>query len=208
MANEEQIKPVDWAKEHGVKVDVVMKLLRDAGVAVRTQVSKLDAKDYEKIEADAEAERQKAEARNKNLKKASSAETSNASSDKKNESASAGDGKLKAKLIRTKKPAAAKPAATVKPAAPKAEAPAAAEAAGRAGDRGSDPAADPVSSLPRERRHGDALHPRRHAPAVNSVCAFRAPWRGSARAPRRGRPPSSARQGSAPPRPAQREGPP
>lgn len=127
MANEEQIKPVDWAKEHGVKVDVVMKLLRDAGVAVRTQVSKLDAKDYEKIEADAEAERQKAEARNKNLKKASSAETSNASSDKKNESASAGDGKLKAKLIRTKKPAAAKPAATVKPAAPKAEAPAAAE---------------------------------------------------------------------------------
>ena len=83
MANEEQIKPVDWAESHGVKVDVVMKLLRDAGVAVRTQVSKLDAKDYEKIEADAEAERQKAEARNKNLKKASSAETSNASSDKK-----------------------------------------------------------------------------------------------------------------------------
>ena len=142
MANEEQIKPVDWAKEHGVKVDVVMKLLRDAGVAVRTQVSKLDAKDYEKIEADAEAERQKAEARNKNLKKASSAETSNASSDKKSESASAGDGKLKAKLIRTKKPAAktaaapaapaTKPAATVKPAAPaapvpKAEAPKAPE---------------------------------------------------------------------------------
>ena len=140
MANEEQIKPVDWAKSHGIKVDVVMKLLRDAGVAVRTQVSKLDAKDYEKIEADAEAERQKAEARNKNLKKASSAETSNASSDKKSESASAGDGKkLKATLIRTKKPAkpaaaaapaAAKPAATVKPAAPapKAEAPAAVEA--------------------------------------------------------------------------------
>ena len=141
MANEEQIKPVDWAKSHGIKVDVVMKLLRDAGVAVRTQVSKLDAKDYEKIEADAEAERQKAEARNKNLKKASSAETSNASSDKKSESASAGDGKkLKATLIRTKKPAkpaaaaaapaAAKPAATVKPAAPapKAEAPVAVEA--------------------------------------------------------------------------------
>ena len=55
MANEEQIKPVDWAKSHGIKVDVVMKLLRDAGVAVRTQVSKLDAKDYEKIEADAAA---------------------------------------------------------------------------------------------------------------------------------------------------------
>lgn len=143
MANEEQIKPVDWAESHGVKVDVVMKLLRDAGVTVRTHMSKVDAKDYEQIEAAAEAERQKAEARNKNLKKASSADASNASSDKKKESASAGEGKLKAKLIRTKKPAAkpaaataapaapaAKPAAIVKPAAapaapaPKAEAPA------------------------------------------------------------------------------------
>ena len=143
MANEEQIKPVDWAESHGVKVDVVMKLLRDAGVTVRTHMSKVDAKDYEQIEAAAEAERQKAEARNKNLKKASSADASNASSDKKKESASAGEGKLKAKLIRAKKPAAkpaaataapaapaAKPAAIVKPAAapaapaPKAEAPA------------------------------------------------------------------------------------
>ena len=143
MANEEQIKPVDWAESHGVKVNVVMKLLRDAGVTVRTHMSKVDAKDYEQIEAAAEAERQKAEARNKNLKKASSADASNASSDKKKESASAGEGKLKAKLIRAKKPAAkpaaataapaapaAKPAAIVKPAAapaapaPKAEAPA------------------------------------------------------------------------------------
>ncbi len=149
MANEEQIKPVDWAKEHGVKSDLVMKLLRENGVKVLTQVSKVNASEYEKIEATVDAERQKAEARNKNLKKASSAETSNASSDKKKESASAGDGKLKAKLIRTKKPAAkpaaapaaapaapaAKPAAVVKPAAapaaPKAEpvaAPAAAPA--------------------------------------------------------------------------------
>ena len=157
MANEEQIKPVDWAKSHGIKVDVVMKLLRDAGVAVRTQVSKLDAKDYEKIEADAEAERQKAEARNKNLKKASSAETSNASSDKKSESASAGDGKkLKATLIRTKKPAkpaaapaAAKPAATVKPAAPapKAEAPAAVEAPAAAAVAGAGGGTEPHRHL-------------------------------------------------------------
>ena len=149
MANEEQIKPVDWAKEHGVKSDLVMKLLRDNGVKVLTQVSKVNASEYEKIEAAVETERQKAEARNKNLKKASSAETSNASSDKKKESASAGEGKLlKAKLIRTTtkktvKPAAsaapaaaapaAKPAAVVKPAAPKVEpkveaAPAAVEA--------------------------------------------------------------------------------
>ena len=125
MANEDQIKPVDWAESHGIKVDVVMKLLRDAGVTVRTHMSKVDAADYEKIEVAAESERQKAEARNKNLKKASSAETSNAS-DKKKESASAGEGKLKVKLIKGKKPA--KPAtapAAAKPAAASAAAPAA-----------------------------------------------------------------------------------
>ena len=66
---EEQIKPVDWAREHGVRADVVMKLLRDAGVTVRTHMSKVDASDYEKIEKAAEAERLKAEARNKNLKR-------------------------------------------------------------------------------------------------------------------------------------------
>lgn len=121
MAIEDQIKPVDWAESHGIKVDVVMKLLRDAGVTVRTHMSKVDAKDYEKIEAAAETERQKAEARNKNLKKATPAETSNAS-DKKKESASAGEGKLKVKLIKGKKPA--KPAAA-KPAAPAAAKPAA-----------------------------------------------------------------------------------
>ena len=168
MANEEQIKPVDWAKEHGVKSDLVMKLLRDNGVKVLTQVSKVNASEYEKIETAVEAERQKAEARNKNLKKASTAETSNASSDKKKESSSAGDGKLKAKLIRTKKPAkpatatpaagaaaaapAAKPAATVKPAAaaPKAEpkvesAPAAAEAPAVAKAPAAKPAAAPAA---------------------------------------------------------------
>ena len=127
MAIEDQIKPVDWAESHGIKVDVVMKLLRDAGVTVRTHMSKMDAADYEKIEAAAESERQKAEARNKNLKKASSAETSNAS-DKKKESASVGEGKLKVKLIKGKKPAkpaaapAAKPAASAAPAKPAAPA--------------------------------------------------------------------------------------
>ena len=121
MANEDQIKPVDWAESHGIKVDVVMKLLRDAGVTVRTHMSKVDAADYEKIEVAAESERQKAEARNKNLKKASSAETSNAS-DKKKESASAGEGKLKVKLIKGKKPA--KPASAAPAAAPAAVKPA------------------------------------------------------------------------------------
>lgn len=125
MAIEDQIKPADWAESHGVKVDVVMKLLRDAGVAVRTHMSKVDAKDYEKIEATAEAERQKAEARNKNLKKATPSETSNANPSKKSDATSAARGKLKVTLIRgangvkkTVKPAAPKPAA---PAAPKVE---------------------------------------------------------------------------------------
>lgn len=61
------IKPVDWAKAHGLKVDVVIKLLRDAGVRVLTQVSKVNAKEYKKIEAYAEMERQKAEALAKRL---------------------------------------------------------------------------------------------------------------------------------------------
>ena len=50
MSNLEQIKPVDWAKEHGVKSDFVMKLLRDNGVKVLTQVSKVNAAEFEKIE--------------------------------------------------------------------------------------------------------------------------------------------------------------
>lgn len=68
--DEEMIKPIDWAGQHGVKVDSVMKLLRDAGVPVRTHVSKVPVSAYEKIEAAAEAEKLKAEARNKNLKNA------------------------------------------------------------------------------------------------------------------------------------------
>ena len=31
MSIEEQIKPIDWAKDHGVKSELVMKLLRDNG---------------------------------------------------------------------------------------------------------------------------------------------------------------------------------
>ena len=50
MTNESQMKPKDWADAHGLKVDVVMKLLRDAGVAVRTHMSKLDMADFAKIE--------------------------------------------------------------------------------------------------------------------------------------------------------------
>ena len=77
--SEDQIKPKDWAESHGVKVDVVMKLLRDAGVTVRTHMSKVDATEYAKIEEAAAAEKQKQEARNKNLKKPASSETAEAS---------------------------------------------------------------------------------------------------------------------------------
>lgn len=62
------IKPKDWAEAHGVKVDVVMKLLRDAGVNVRTHMSKIDYREYEIIEAMAEEEKRKQTARNQNMK--------------------------------------------------------------------------------------------------------------------------------------------
>ena len=125
MANENQIKPTDWAETHGVKVDLVMKLLRDAGVTVRTHMSKVDAADYAKIEAAAEAERVKAEARNKNLKKASSDHAPSATESKAKAAPAAGGRTLKATLIKgatvTVKKGAAK-AATVKAEAPKAPA--------------------------------------------------------------------------------------
>lgn len=63
---DEQIKPVDWAKEHGVKSELVMKLLRDAGVRVLTQVSKVNASNYDKILKAVEEEKIKAENRKKN----------------------------------------------------------------------------------------------------------------------------------------------
>ena len=78
--SEDQIKPKDWAESHGVKVDVVMKLLRDAGVTVRTHMSKVDVADYAKIEDAAAAEKQKQDARNKNLKKPASSDSTDASS--------------------------------------------------------------------------------------------------------------------------------
>ena len=44
MSMEEQIKPIDWAKLHDVRVDLVMKLLRDVGVTVRTQKNNIMSK--------------------------------------------------------------------------------------------------------------------------------------------------------------------
>ena len=83
MSIEEQIKPVDWAKEHGVKSDFVVKLLRDNGVKVLTQVSKVNASEFEKIEAAVADEKKKQEARTKNLKKNTSSDAESSTEKKK-----------------------------------------------------------------------------------------------------------------------------
>ena len=175
MAIEDQIKPVDWAESHGVKVDVVMKLLRDAGVTVRTHMSKVDAADYEKIEAAAESERQKAEARNKNLKKATPSDASSGSSAKKKESATAGNGKLKVTLIKGKKATAkpATPAAKPAPAkpAPKAEAPAATPSTPKV----EAPAAAPKVSAPVEAPKAPVAEVKPAAPAAPAASKAEAP---------------------------------
>lgn len=50
---EDQIRPIDWANEHGVETALVVRLLREHGVMVRTQVSRINASEYKKIEAEA-----------------------------------------------------------------------------------------------------------------------------------------------------------
>ena len=65
--NNSGIKPIDWAIQHGIKVDVVMKLLRDAGVMVRTHMSMVDADEFKKIEQKVAEEKRKAEERSQKL---------------------------------------------------------------------------------------------------------------------------------------------
>jgi translation initiation factor IF-2 len=105
------MKPKDWADAHGLKVDVVMKLLRDAGVAVRTHMSKLDMADFAKIEDAAAAEKQKQDARNKNLKKPTTSESdSSASAPAKKKETSVATNKLGLKVSLKKGPGARKDA--------------------------------------------------------------------------------------------------
>lgn len=132
MTNESQMKPKDWADAHGLKVDVVMKLLRDAGVAVRTHMSKLDMADFAKIEDAAAAEKQKQDARNKNLKRPTASESdSSASAPAKKKETSVATNRLGLKVSLKKGPGprkeAPKPAAKqdVKPSVAKTAAPAA-----------------------------------------------------------------------------------
>lgn len=62
-----QIKTKDWADQHGLKVDFVMRLLRDAGVPVRSHLTKLNVSEFDKIEKAAIAEKKKIEERNNYL---------------------------------------------------------------------------------------------------------------------------------------------
>ncbi len=150
MSIEEQIKPIDWANKHGLKVDVVMKLLRDAGVTVRTHVSKVDAADFEKIEEAAAAEKQKQDSRAKNLKKASSSESDAAPAEKKSTTTSTTKNGVKVSLKKAtvKKDPAAKVA---KPAAPKPSKPAAEKPAESAPKPEAAPAVEPVAAKPVEK---------------------------------------------------------
>ena len=75
MSMEEQIKPIDWAKLHDVRVDLVMKLLRDVGVTVRTQVSKVNASEFAKIEKPVVAEKKQYNVQNNRRKDLVSYET-------------------------------------------------------------------------------------------------------------------------------------
>ena len=105
MTNDSQMKPKDWADAHGLKVDVVMKLLRDAGVTVRTHMSKLDMADFAKIEDAAAAEKQKQDARNKNLKRPTTSESdSSASAPAKKKETSVATNKLGLKVSLKKGP--------------------------------------------------------------------------------------------------------
>lgn len=152
MSNLEQIKPVDWAKEHGVKSDFVMKLLRDNGVKVLTQVSKVNAAEFEKIEEAVAAEKAKMDARSKNLKKPAASEAGEAPAEKKKTaSTTTTRNGVKVSLKRaTKKTDEAKPAAkaTVKPAAKPAAAKPAQVSETPSATAAAAPAAKPAEAAP------------------------------------------------------------
>ena len=185
MTNDSQMKPKDWADAHGLKVDVVMKLLRDAGVAVRTHMSKLDMADFEKIEEAAAAEKQKQDARNKNLKRPTASESdSSASAPAKKKETSVATNKLGLKVSLKKGPGVRKdapkppvkqeskfppkpnPATIAKPAAPAQAAPAqAAPAPKPAAPAPAQAAPAPKPAAPAPAQNAPAATPATQAPA-------------------------------------------
>lgn len=190
MSIEEQIKPVDWAKEHGVKSDFVVKLLRDNGVKVLTQVSKVNASEFEKIEAAVADEKKKQEARTKNLKKNTSSDAESSTEKKKSTTTSTTKDGVKISLKKatttrkaTAKPAApkaaAKPAAVEAPAAeapakPAAPAPAKAEAPKAEAPAAPKPAPAPAPAAP-EAPKPQAAAPEKSAAAPEKPVAAPAP---------------------------------
>ena len=166
MSMDEQIKPIDWAKEHGVKSDFVMKLLRENGVKVLTQVSKVNASEFDKIEEAVAAEKQKQDSRSKNLKKSASSDSQEAASEKKKSASETvnklgvkvslkkapakkdGEAKPKAAAKPAAKPAAAKPEVKKDPVVPKAETPAATAPATAASALATSAPVAPATSAP------------------------------------------------------------
>lgn len=142
MSKIEDIRPADWAKSKGVTSEIVVKLLKEAGVDVRSHMTKIPASEYASIESQVESEKAKLDSRK--LKKnngASDADNSSTSSVPKRKVGSVSTikgGAVKVSLKRAKpsapaKPAETKPAVAQKPAdvkpevvkteAPKTEAP-------------------------------------------------------------------------------------
>jgi translation initiation factor IF-2 len=130
MSKIEDIRPADWAKSKGVTSEIVVKLLKEAGVDVRSHMTKIPASEYASIESQVESEKAKLDSRK--LKKnngASGADNSSTSSAPKRKVGSVSTikgGAVKVSLKRAKptttsKPAETKTAIALKPAVVKPE---------------------------------------------------------------------------------------
>lgn len=130
MSKIEDIRPADWAKSKGVTSEIVVKLLKEAGVDVRSHMTKIPASEYASIESQVESEKAKLDSRK--LKKnngASDADNSSTSSAPKRKVGSVSTikgGAVKVSLKRAKptttsKPAETKTAIALKPAVVKPE---------------------------------------------------------------------------------------
>ncbi|NLG38335.1 MAG: translation initiation factor IF-2 [Fibrobacter sp.] len=122
MSKIEEIRPADWAKSKGVTSEIVVKLLKEAGVDVRSHMTKIPVSEYAPIEAQVESERAKLDSRKqKKSSSTSDADNSSTSSAPKRKVGSVSTikgGAVKVSLKRAK-PAAPKPASETKaPAAP------------------------------------------------------------------------------------------
>lgn len=134
MSSEEKIKPSQWAKEKGLTSDVVLKLLRNNGVEVKTAFSLVPVEQFAAIEKAAEEEKRKIDARaSKKQKSTVTSESGSKSSSTKEEAPSRSSGRtlkgtlkkkeatvasasvLPKKPVAKQQPAEAKPAVTEAP---------------------------------------------------------------------------------------------